>query len=323
MQKFNYVNEIFKDELNDEFIQAKLLFAKKVSFFIDIILEHCSLIINQEYRCHINNSLYYGINYIKETHPDYYSELIRMYNNGEIHISNYSTGNADCDSYTGEIWLGLSKTILDDLYLVHEFFHHQNLIPINNGTKKKSITRELFGEAISIAAELDFSDKITNDDLAKDTKIFEIDYINDAVECARKIKTELILIDIYSKHGEINDNLITTFILENNNDIGELFSQEYESVLSDISGWGANLKFYWNLKYVLGIIFGYYLSDLVKENPENWKIIYDINSSIYDLSIEQFLKKIKINLEEDKIVTIFLEHYNKLNEKSKPNMMKL
>ena len=318
MQDFNYVNKIFKDELNDDSIQAKLLFAKKVSFLIDTILEYCSLIINKEYRCHIDNSFYYGINYIKETHPDYYSELIRMYNNGEIHISNDSTGNAECDSYSGEIWLGTSKTILDDLHLVHEFFHHQNLIPINNGTKKKSVTRELFGEAISIAAELDFSDKITNDDLVEDTKIFEVDYINDAINCARKIKTELILIDIYSKHGEVNDYLIKAFILENNNDIGELFSQEYESVLNDISGWGANFKFYFNLKYVLGIIFGYYLSDLVKENPENWEIIYDINSNIYDLSVEQFLKKIEINLDDNKLITNFLEHYRKLNEKSKP-----
>lgn len=317
MHDFDYVNQIFKKELNDKSTQTKLFYAKKLSFLIDGILEYCSPIINKKYSYHIDNSFYYGINYIKEIHPDYYLELIRMYNNGEIHILNYSTGNAECSSYSGEIWMGLSKTILDDFHLVHEFFHHQNLIPINNVSKGENITRELFGEAISIAAELDFSDKITNADFVEDTTIFEVDYINDAINCAKKIKTELILIDIYSKYGELNDNLIKSFILENNNDVGNLFYQEYENVLNDISGWGSNLKFSFNLKYVLGIMFGYYISDLVKENKEKWKIIYDINSNIYNLSVEQFLEKIKIDLEDNKLVTKFIEHYNKVNEKNK------
>lgn len=318
MLDYDYINQIFKSELDKDSIKKLLSFANELSFFYDRILKSCQSLPQTNYKHTIVNSFHYAINYIKTSHPRYYSELSRMFADGEIHVASFESDNAECSSYTGEIWIGLNRTILDDLNLVHEFFHHQNLIPINKGGVRNNITRELFGESISIAAQLDFSKKIKDDDLKEDSKKFEIDYINDAITCTKRIRTELILIEIYNKNGRITEDLIKEFILNNrDNDLGMLVLAEYENVLNSISGWGADFKFGFHLKYLLGITIGYYLADLVEQDFKNWKMIYDINAKMYDLSVDEFLDKIGISLKDEKLISRLIDHFQSLKEMQK------
>ena len=313
-EEYSYINNIFKNELDNEIVNSYLLFANKLMPFLDFIIK-CRPLTPSTYQSKNYRSYHIAFNYIKENHPKYFPELIRMFSMNEIHIGNYSCDNASCDSYTGEIWLGKNQTILDDLNLVHEFFHHMNLIPINSDkNQKKSITRDLFGESISIAAQLDFSKKIIENDLKQDAVNFEINYINDCILCSKRIRVELILIEIYKKHGKINDELIKKYISNcQDTNLQNLIIDEYQNVLNAIGGWGSNFKIPFNLRYVLGITIGYYLSDLIEKNNQNWKVIYDINDDFYNMNIDDFLNKIGINLQDDTILLNFMEHYKKLN----------
>lgn len=316
---YNYINVIFNNELNNDSVNSMLTFVNKLKSLLDYIINNCTILPNENYSIK-DYTFYNAFNYVKEVHPTYYLELIRMNNENEIHVFASNFDNATCDSYNGHISIYSINAIIDELNLIHEFFHHQNLIPNSN---KENITRKLFGETISITAELDFERKLTSELLRMDAKKFEINYINDAIKCAKKVRVELILIDIHIRNNKINNELIKEYIL-NCNDIylKQLILEQYEDVLNDIGGWCSNFKFPFNMSYFLGIIIGYYLADIIELNPNIWKLIYDINNNFYNITIEEFLNKLKINLEDEKIINNFMRHYNNLNSLYKEYKLK-
>lgn len=308
--------KIFEDQLQNEQVKAYLDFASKILPLIDMII-NADISLTSTECLNINDKPFtYANSYIERKHPNYTSELFQMWNTGRIHIANYKSDNASCDSYTGDIWLGLNETILDDLYLVHEFFHHQNLIPINdNSVKKEGFTRELFGESISIMSQLDFINDMPDDELRVDSKTLEIDYINDCSNSAKKIKVELALIDIYKINGTLTEELIQNYILNcENSSLAILIREEYDQVIRDISSWGANLKIPFNLKYVLGVVFGYYLADLINKKPNKWYDIYEINKTFYDIDVDEFLDKVEIDFSNPVLLSKYMERYNELKQ---------
>lgn len=312
------VNDIFKSELSDETVKESLYFAQDLISFLDVIIKADMCLPHKEYAVVNDKSFSYADNYIKYKHFRYYQEFKRMWKDNEIVIGDYSGGNASCDSYTGKIFIGQSNTILDDLFLVHEFFHHQNLRPINkNSVPASSLPRELFGEAISIMAQLDFTKSLTNDSLLEDSKIFEFDYVNDCVSCARKVRVELILIDIFNSCGDVSECSVERYLsICSDEYLKELVASEYEKCLKNICGWGANLKFLFNLKYVLGVTVGYYLADLVEKDPNRWDDIYYLNSNFYDIDIDTFFDRIGTTLENETVLLNFFEHYKTLKDET-------
>lgn len=312
------VNDIFKSKLKDRTVKESLCFAQDLLSFLDFIIKADICLPHKEYVAVNDKSFSYADNYVKCKHSQYYQEFKRMWKDNEIVISDYGVGNASCDSYTGKIFIGQSNTVLDDLFLVHEFFHHQNLRPINkNSAPFNSLSRKLFGEAISIMAQLDFAKSLTNDSLLKDSKIFELDYVNDCVSCAKKARVELILIDIFNSCGDVSDYSVEKYLSTCNDQyLKELVASEYEKCLRDICGWGANLKFLFNLKYVLGVTVGYYLADLVEKDPNKWNDIYYINSNFYDIDINTFFDRIGTTLDNEHILLNFLEHYKTLKDEA-------
>ena len=316
---FKNINKIFDDELNKESIKNVIAISKRLLPLCDNILNNCSLLSSCTCNIEINDSFSLAYSYLKDKHPIYYDEIMRMKNGNEIHIADYSLDNASCDSYTGEIWLGKNKNILDDLNLIHEFFHHLNLKPLNNGGEENTIARELFGESISISSEIDF-ERSLDISLREDAKKFEVDYINDAIDCAKKIKIEILLVDLYLIYGKIDKDIISDF-LENNKDnlVSSTMIDEVDNVIGNISGWGSSLKISFNLKYVIGIVFGYYLADKISNNYENWNIIYDLNKNLYNLSFDDVFKKICPSEDLTELFDCFFSHYKELcmnNEKT-------
>ncbi len=317
-REYDYINKIFENQLNDKLVNRFLAFTNDIKPFLESFISSCKILPSLE--CHFKNDriFYNAFSYIRERHSNYYSELLRMYSKKEIHIYPNENNIAECNSYNGEIWIGVSKTIIDDSNLVHEFFHHQNLIPINKEGKQNSMARALFGESISIAAQLDFAKQISDSDLREDSKKIEVDYINDGIKCARKVIVELSLIDIYKTYGKINTECIKDYSLNCCDDnMRELIMSEYVNVLKGIYKWGENLKFPFNLKYILGITIGYFISDLVDANPDKWEDIYDINSNFYNISPNDFLQKLGINFHDGIILSNFIEHYQQLSENYK------
>ena len=306
---FKYVNSIFRNELNNESIKNVISISKRLIPLCDNILKNCTFLSSCSCNIEINDSFSLAYSYLKDRHPIYYDEIVRMKKENEIHIADYSLDNAGCDSYSGEIWLGKNKNILDDLNLIHEFFHHLNLKPLNDGGEDNTIARELFGESISIAAEIDF-ERSLDELLKEDAKKFEIDYINDAIDCAKKIKIELLLVDLYLIYGKIDKDIISNF-LENNKDnlVSSTMIDEVDNVIGNISDWGSSLKISFNLKYVIGIVFGYFLADKISNNYENWNIIYDLNNNLYNMSFDDVFKKICPNEDLTELFNCFFSHY--------------
>ena len=305
-----YLSEVFEKELKSGLLNPYFDIANTLLPSIDYIAK-LDYILTKECSVKTKNPFLYASKYIEEKHPTYYPEFARMWQANEIHVSNYESDNAECDSYTGEIWAGKSCTILDDLNLVHEFFHHQNLTPINKGGKN-SFTRELFGEAISITAQFDFIKFLEKTNLCEDALIVKITYLNDCIKSARKIMVELILIELYKLNGKITDEIVKKYISYCKDEkLAIIIDEEYEDVLTSIGNWGANFKFPFNLKYFLGIIIGCHLSNLVNENQKKWEDIYIINKHFYYINEEEFLNKAGIKLDNDDLLLVFTEHFQR------------
>ncbi len=317
MLDLNYdeLNQIIKKEINNKSIIEIIDICKKLLPLFDMIYKNCTLIPETNYEIKEENGTDLALSYLKDYHPIYYDETQRMLDNNEIHIANYSLDNAGCDSYTGEIIIGNNKNISDALNLIHELFHHFNLKPINKYHMENTLARELFGEAISIAAELDFKKRLENKLLIEDAKKIEIDYINDAIDSIKKIKVELVLIDLYRIYGKIDKKTIDNFVSNNkDNAFGLIVLDEVENVINNITSWGSNLKIPLNLKYSIGIIFGYYLTSLIEDNYEYWNKIYTLNDKLYEISFEDALNFISPNYDDIQIFNIFFKNYEQIKK---------
>ncbi len=317
MLDLNYeeVNKIINEEMKNDSVMKIVTICKDLLPLFNKIIKKCEFLPEKRYEIEYENSTSLALSYLKINHQEYYEEAKRMMDNNEIHIADYSLDNAGCDSYSGEIFLGNNRNISDGLTLIHELFHHFNLRPFNRFHQENTISRELFGEAISIAAELDFKRKLEDKSLLEDAKKFEIDYINDAIDCIKKIKVELVLLDLYSVYGKIDKEIIKKFIDNNEDNVfGPIVLEEAESVINNITEWGSNLKIPLNIKYAIGIVFGYYISDLIEEDNNKWKIVYELNTKLYELDFNDLLNIICPLYNNDTIFDSFYKHYEELKK---------
>ncbi len=302
----DYVNKLFALELDKKEVKYLLDFCNKNYLLVKMISE-ISFDVQRDLKQIKVEDFLYASRYIKERHSNYYDELERMFKYNEIIVSDYNCANASCDSYTGKIWIGLSHSILDDLYLVHEFFHHQNLIPINDKQgKEENLTRKMFGEAISYLSQFDMVDWVSDKDVKNECLNSVSDCICDCINCAKKIRVELFLISVFKKYKRIDESLIEKEALECKDEfLTSLVLEYFDGALKDICGWGADFKFPFYLKYVLGVSIAFYLRDRLKIDSDIWKKVYYVNEHIYDMSIEELLRLFEINLSREDIILSF------------------
>lgn len=314
-REYKAINKILKSELSDESVLKILEVARQLMPIVDGVLETNIEFEKQEFsECNVF-AYHNARKYICNRLTLFYRELVRMMSNGEVHYSRNFAGNASCDNYTGELWLGRSDTIQDDLFFVHEFIHHMNLKPINDNPEvdQKNLLRSLFGEALSIAAELDFVDKLEDDKLKKDAVKAEVNYSLMIKECALKVKVEMFLIDLYLKHGGLCEDIIKSAIKECDDlELALMVSNNYEDILGEINGWGANLKFIFNLKYVLGVVVGYSLFDRIKDDKDMIYKLAIICRRMYELTVDDFCTLFNIDLTDPLLIERFRNRVNEL-----------
>lgn len=310
----DYVNKLFALELDKSEVINLLNFCNKNYSLVKMISE-ISFDVQRDLNHTKVEDFLYAKRYIKDRHTNYYDELERMFKCNEIIVSDYNCANASCDSYTGKIWIGLSHSILDDLYLVHEFFHHQNLIPINDKQgKEENLTRKMFGEVISYLGQFDMVDWMSEDVIKNECLSRVSDCINDCINSAKTIRVELFLINIFKKYGRIDEDLIRKEVLDCKDDfLTSLVLEYFDKVLKDICGWGADFKFPFYLKYVLGISIAFYLRDRLKIDCDIWEKIYYVNEHIYDMSVEELLKLLEIDLSGEELMLSFKKQCDYLN----------
>ena len=314
-REYKAINKILKSELSDESVLKILEAARQLMPIVDGVLETNIEFEKQEFsECNVF-AYHNARKYICNRLTLFYRELVRMMSNGEVHYSRNFAGNASCDNYTGELWLGRSDTIQDDLFFVHEFIHHMNLKPINDNPEvdQKNLLRSLFGEALSIAAELDFVDKLEDDKLKKAAVKAEVNYSLMIKECALKVKVEMFLIDLYLKHGGLSEDIIKSAIKECDGlELALMVSNNYEDILGEINGWGANLKFIFNLKYVLGVVVGYSLFDRIKDDKDMIYKLAIICRRMYELTVDDFCTLFNIDLTDPLLIERFRNRVNEL-----------
>lgn len=317
MEKSEYksLNKILKKDLSNEAVAALLNASKSLLHIVDGVL---SIPVNMEEQPFSEVNTFSFLNaerFIVDTNPIFCREFYRMKRNGEIHTSRQFSGNASCDSYTGELWLGRSDTVQDDLFMIHEFIHHLNLKPINENKdiNQKNVLRTLFGESLSIFGELNYVDSIKEDNLRNDARKREVQLVLQAEGCAKKFKVEMFLIDLYKKHGMLNEEIIKEAIAQCEDlELALLVNEMYEQVIFDITGWGANLKFDFNLRYVLGSVIGYHIYNLGKEENDIWYRMAIVCRRMYELSIEDFCKLFRINLNDIELINNYREKVNNI-----------
>lgn len=315
--EFKYLNKILKNELQKESVVALLDASKGFIKIVDGVL---SIPVNMDQQSFSEVNTFSFLNaerYLLDTNPIISRELIRMKKNGEIHTSREFSGNASCCNYTGELWLGRSDTIQDDLFFIHEFMHHLNLKPINENKDidQKNVLRTLFGEALSMFGELDYASKINEDNLKKDAKKREVQIILDAHDSAKKFKVELFLIELYKKHGLLSEDIIKTEIAECKDlELALLVNELYEDIINGITGWGANLKFDFYLRYVLGAVVGYHIASLANDVDDIWYRICIISRRMYELKIDDFCNLFRLDLNKEELINNYREKVNYLTK---------
>lgn len=315
--EFKYLNKILKKELQKQSVVDLLNSAQGFMHIVDGVLEIPVNIEKQEFSEVNTFSFLNAERFIADTNPIFCRELFRMKRNGEIHTSRKFSGNASCDAYNGELWLGRSDTVQDDLFMVHEFIHHLNLIPINKDSEvnQKNVLRTLFGESLSIFGELNYADTIKEDNLRKDARKREVQLILDSYDCAKKFKVEMFLIDLYKKYGTLSEEVIKKEISQCKDlELALLVNEMYEEVIYAITGWGANLKFDFYLKYVLGILVGYHIYELGKEEDDIWYRMAIVCRRMYELSIEEFCTLFRIDLNNSSLIQLYRDQVNTLSK---------
>lgn len=309
------VNKIIKKELQNEFVMELFKTAKELMPIVDgVIATPISFEQQKLSECNVF-SFHNCEKYIRERLPLFYKEFLRMKRDGELHYSRSFAGNASCDNYTGELWLGREDTIQDDLFMIHEFMHHMNLKPINKNkdVNQNVLLRELFGESLSIMGELDFGSTIEDEKLKQDLIRAEANNMLVCKDCAVKVKVELFLLELFIKYGELSEEIIKAEI-ESCSDVelALLVADNYESILVSIDGWGANLKFGFNLKYVLGVVVGYHLAEVAKKDSDICYRLAIVCRRMYELSIDDFCKLFELDLNDTELVNKYINKVRKI-----------
>lgn len=315
--EFRSLNKILKKELSDESVIALLDASRNFMGLVDGVL---NIPINFEFKGFSEVNTFSFLNaekFLCDTNPIIARELVRMKRNGEIHTSREFSGNAECCNYTGQLWLGRSDTVQDDLFYVHEFMHHLNLKPTNYnmGINQKNVLRSLFGESLSMFGELHYANQIKEENLRKDAQNREAQIMIDAYTQAKKFKVELFLIDLYQKNGTLSEDIIKNAIASLEDlELALLVQESYEEIINAITGWGVNLKFDFYLRYVIGAVVGYHIADLAKTHDDIWYRISIISRRMYELNIEEFCSLFRLDLNSPLLMDLYRENVSKITK---------
>ena len=315
--EFKSLNKILKKELQNQSVVALVNAAQGFMNIVDGVLEIPVNIEEQQFSEVNTFSFLNAERFLTNTNPIFCREYYRMKRNGEIHTSRNFSGIASCDLYTGELWLGRSDTVQDDLFMVHEFIHHLNLLPINQNkdVDQKNVLRTLFGESLSMFGELNYASSIKEDNLRKDAQKREVQIMSDAYDCAKKFKVEMFLIDLYKKHGELSEEIIKEAIAQCEDlELALLVNEKYEEIINGITGWGANLKFDFYLKYVLGAVVGYHIYDLGCEVEDIWYRMAIVCRRMYELSIDEFCSLFRIDFNNGMLIDKYRDKVNGISK---------
>lgn len=262
----------------------------------NIILEYRNPNFNQKnnIRVGINKSVYYTymfLNSIDKKYADYFekrlndNDVIFEYDKKEEQIS---------ESYFIEstkrkiIHVAYNETMKDTYTITHEILHDMNL-DVNKRTK----TRKLFTEYISMMGEL-LQEKYQQNITGKVSNKNMRDTFNYCYQTAVKIDLEIELIEAYKKYKNINYKVLINILKRKNPNNMMLYIDSYEQIRDT-----GKLSIDFHKRYIIRILLAAYTNQNIEKETRKIDIFKTINENMNDLSSKTILSILDLKLESE------------------------
>lgn len=198
-----------------------------------------------------------------------------------------------------KIYLPVNNTIEDSYDITHEIIHDMSL----NGNISEA--RHIFCEVFSYFAEelqYEYLKTYTN---ARDCDINHSNILACVTERNCILKYMQQFVGTYLNQGIITENDLVNLYVQSE------YEQLFQYTIKEILENGAIL-FDYNQRYVIGIIFAYYMLDRVHTNKNNIQEFFDLNEVINAYDVVDFLHYLDLELTDSDIFDLTEESYRKL-----------
>ncbi len=269
--------------------------------------------INPEYACKLEKLKEDDqVELLVQNRDEEESEFIdRFKETTDLELFNGDSLTAYTVNISGEnkIIMSPQNTLTDAYILTHEFIHTLSL------SQEESVAASIFCEALTFLAELlqsqYFKDNNIKEHYKNKNELLSVIY--DHVEDL-KIKLQLINICL-NKHVITVDDL--KVLITNDKGEGKTVLGVIENIIDE-----EGISTLDDERYIIGIIFAYYMFDRIKNNNQNIKEFIELNEMIKYYIPEEFVIYLDLEyIEESDIFKLTEESYKKL-EKSFVKVLK-
>lgn len=237
-----------------------------------------------------------------------YFKRISEEQNIEIEDDNGKTAYTVNNNGVNRILMPLQHTLVDSYVLTHEFFHTISL------SEDESLSASVFCESLTFCSELLLNEYFRQNKV-KEYHINKDEMLRVVYEYVEELKVKLELINIC-----LNNDIITA------SNIKELLqrSEDIEittDVISDIIN-KDGISIANDERYIIGIIFAYYLFDRIQTDKSNIQEFKELNEMLDYYYPEELISYLDLEyVEESDIFELTEESYQKL-EKSFVKVLK-
>ena len=313
MNTINELNKILYVYLNggneEEFIYIQRI--------LDIVLKNKRNFEYQEFNTYIElyKSLTLVYKFLKQLNPNYEKYFERKLDDGTMSFDyGYEMGYSYFDeSYHKRILIPITHSIHDAFIIIHELMHNKNL-----KIDSDSITRHRFTESLSILGEMLFHDYLIENHLyVHDANKHMEDVFWTAYRITMKNDFEVKLSLSYLNDGFISDNLIRDLYSKDD----EYNWQIYYSMVDAIENKTLSLDI--EQRYSIGIVFASYLHQRIKDNPRKKYELFELNEIINEISIENLMSYLDLDVEEQDNTVLTYDSVKKLEKAYKKELKSL
>lgn len=297
---YDKLNKILNYETRNKRVLEELLISSSLS---KIIFESSNLLKEDILLCDnsvsLNKSLDVAIIFFKSINLKYSNQVQNIIKNERtnnkpsvLFSKKHFVGSNPIDfsgvDSDGVVYIDYENTINDIYSIVHEMTHK-----LSSQYDTNSKIKNILGEVSSITMELLLEDYLKKEKFDSNEEIEKknINRLITTYKDAGCILFEKDLVDLYLKYGFINENILLNELnnINKSSNKYDFYSEEGYNNLKEIIENG-NLSFGKRQRYVIGLLFGLYIFDQIKND-------YD-NISILDILID-VLGKINLSIDDD------------------------
>lgn len=318
----NIINNFIKEneilDMDDFYFSCKM---------IEIFDKHYK---NDNYRCHKKKVLFeksyrYSYDFLKSISLEYAEKLEKLRENNNINVLTLSNGKENdfkkiqeethlelvngekitaytvSDNGVNKVLMSPQNTLIDSYVLTHEFVHTISLSP------DESVAASIFCESLSFLSEL-LQDEYFNQINVKESHLNKEQLLRTVYESVEALKVKLKLIQNCLNNGKITASDLKKIVLESK------ASEIALDVMDDIIDKN-ELSTLDDERYVIGIIFAYYMLDRIHTDKRNIQEFIELNEMIDFYIPEEFVSYLDLEyVEESDVFDLTDKSYEKLEQ---------